>query len=402
MQKSAKDAKIGKRCKCCLGATVKPNPFTPTFGKVPPYLAGREEIIDEMAQAFTNGPGDPNLSTIIVGARGTGKTALLTCIANEAASLGWITASVSAAPGMLDDILQRAKEAAEEYVSDAEKVSIREIGIPQILSVRLERSSEEKPNWRTKMNRLFKEFEPLGIGLLITVDEVTVKLDEMVQLASVYQHFVRENKRVALIMAGLPYQVSELVNDSRVSFLRRARRQTLGRLPDAEIENALLATVEDAGKRIGEAALLEAVSAIDGFPYMMQLVGYRSWAASRSEEITVSDVKRGAKQAADEFRLGVIETTFRELSPMDIRFCEAMAEHKGSSRLSDVAAHMGVSDSIPRNGRLLDGVMEMLLQGLLCGYEIEAFNKDEVIYIIGRGGLAITCCQELIQAHLYK
>ncbi len=324
---------------------MKPNPFTPTFGKVPPYLAGREEIIDEMAQAFTNGPGDPNLSTIIVGARGTGKTALLTCIANEAASLGWITASVSAAPGMLDDILQRAKEAAEEYVSDAEKVSIREIGIPQILSVRLERSSEEKPNWRTKMNRLFKEFEPLGIGLLITVDEVTVKLDEMVQLASVYQHFVRENKRVALIMAGLPYQVSELVNDSRVSFLRRARRQTLGRLPDAEIENALLATVEDAGKRIGEAALLEAVSAIDGFPYMMQLVGYRSWAASRSEEITVSDVKRGAKQAADEFRLGVIETTFRELSPMDIRFCEAMAEDKGGSRLSDVAARMGVKSN---------------------------------------------------------
>ncbi len=97
-----------------------------------------------------------------------------------------------------------------------------------------------------------------------------------------------------------------------------------------------------------------------------------------------------------------VETTFGDLSPMDIRFCEAMAEHKGSSRLSDVAAHMGVSDSIPRNGRLLDGVMEMLLQGLLCGYEIEAFNKDEVIYIIGRGGLAITCCQELIQAHLYK
>ena len=321
------------------------NPFTPTFGKVPPHLAGREEIIDEMGQAFANGPGDPNLSSIIVGARGTGKTALLTCIAEEAASRGWITASVSAMPGMLDDILQRAQEATEEYLSDSNGVSIREIGIPQILSLQFERKTEESSNWRTKMNRLFKELEALDIGLLITVDEVTVKLDEMVQLASVYQHFVRENKQVALVMAGLPFQVSELVDDSRVSFLRRARRRTLGRLPDSEIENAFLATVEDAGKRIGDDALLRAANAIDGFPYMMQLVGYRSWASSRSDEITANDVERGVHQAVDEFRLGVIETTFGELSPMDVRFCEAMAEDGGASRLSDVATRMGVKSN---------------------------------------------------------
>ena len=268
------------------------NPFTPTFGKVPLHIAGRESVIEDMSQALENGPGDPNLSSIFVGARGTGKTALLTAIANEAAQRGWITASVSAAPGMLEDILQRAREAAQEYVERPSAVSVSEIGIPQLLNLRFEHRSDSEQNWRTKMNSLFRELEALDVGLLITVDEVTVDLDEMVQLASVYQHFVREDKKVALVMAGLPYQVYELVDDKRISFLRRARRRELGRVADADIENAFLATVNDGGRRIGDKALGLAVRAIDGFPYMMQLVGYRAWAACRGDEITIDDVKR--------------------------------------------------------------------------------------------------------------
>ena len=62
---------------------------------------------------------------------------------------------------------------------------------------------------------------------------------------------------------------------------------------------------------------------------------------------------------------------------------------------------LGVPNNMPRDGRLLGGLMEMLFQGLLCKYEIEAFNKDEVIYVIDRGGLAITGCQDLVEAHLY-
>ena len=36
------------------------NPFTPTFGSVPPFLAGREHILRDINRGFINGPGDPN------------------------------------------------------------------------------------------------------------------------------------------------------------------------------------------------------------------------------------------------------------------------------------------------------------------------------------------------------
>lgn len=28
------------------------NPFTPTFGMVPPFMAGRQQILDDLARAF--------------------------------------------------------------------------------------------------------------------------------------------------------------------------------------------------------------------------------------------------------------------------------------------------------------------------------------------------------------
>lgn len=50
------------------------NPFTPSFGKVPPILAGRKILIGEFEQAFSLNPNDPNLCSLFSGPRGVGKT----------------------------------------------------------------------------------------------------------------------------------------------------------------------------------------------------------------------------------------------------------------------------------------------------------------------------------------
>lgn len=53
------------------------NPFTPSFGKVPPILAGRKILIGEFEQAFSLNPNDPNLCSLFSGPRGVGKTVLI-------------------------------------------------------------------------------------------------------------------------------------------------------------------------------------------------------------------------------------------------------------------------------------------------------------------------------------
>ncbi len=353
------------------------NPFTPSFGSVPPFMAGREQILKDIENAFDNGPGDPNLSTIFTGARGTGKTALLTYLSQAALAHGWISANVSSMPGMLEDIIERADEAAAELINQRGGARLKGITIGGV-GLDWEYKDTEKGNWRSRMNALFKQLEKYDIGLLITIDEVNVNNEEMLQLASVYQHFVREGRKTALLMAGLPYKVSALLRDDSVSFLRRSQQHQLGRIPDYEIADALLKTIEGSGRTIEDNALEAAVTSIDGFPFMMQLVGYRIWdAAGEANVITISNVETGSKLARLEMRDRILETTYRELSEGDLKFLTAMLDDATESRVSDLAKRMGVSSGYVSQykRRLLDqGVIGERGRGLVA-FDIPAFRE---------------------------
>lgn len=346
------------------------NPFTPSFGSVPPYLAGRKGLLEDMHRAFERGKGDPNLSTIIIGPRGTGKTALLSRIAQDASSSGWVTASVSAVPGMLDDVVERTCESAEELLDDNERLRLKGVTFGQSVGLDFDYVQRLQGNWRSKMNAILKQLDRYETGLLITVDEVQADLDEMIQLASVYQHFVQEGRRVALLMAGLPSNVSSLIGSKYVSFLRRARQRHLGRIADVEVASAFRKTVLAAGAQIDDDALDCAVSSIDGFPYMMQLVGYWTWEESVYERIALADVKRGIDMATRDFQDGVLAATYRELSKGDLRFLKAMLPG-AETALADIAARMGVASNYASKYK------ERLLEsGVIgdCGHNVFRFD----------------------------
>ena len=319
------------------------NPFTPTFGIVPPIMAGREELVEELSCAFANGLGDPNLCTILAGARGTGKTAFLSFIADEASSQGWIAAKTTAAEGMLEDILQQATWNAQSFLDNMGGRKLKGLTVGQLVGSEWENERPVAGNWRTQMNRLLEQLDEYDIGLLITVDEVKVSVDEMKQLARIYQHFVTEGRKVALLMAGLPHNVSQLLRDDDISFLRRSRKHHLGRIPDFEIREALRLTLQEGEKSMGPESLDEAVAAIDGFPYMMQLVGYCAWSEGGAEEELAPDaVRRGIARARKEMIDGVLEYTYLELSQGDKRFLGAMLQDEGESSLAVIAERMGV------------------------------------------------------------
>ncbi|MFR7733860.1 MAG: hypothetical protein ACLU7D_11230 [Collinsella sp.] len=111
--------------------------------------------------------------------------------------------------------------------------------------------------------------------MLIAVDEVDASFAQMTELVTTYQHFVSENKKVALLMAGLPFRVLALLTGKSTSFLRRAAQHSLGSISPTEVKEAFRLTIEDGGKTISDEAIDLAAKAIDGFPFMFQLVGYR-------------------------------------------------------------------------------------------------------------------------------
>ena len=337
-------------------SAVVENPFTPTFGEVPAHMAGRSVLLNDLKRAFSSTGRHPNLTTVVTGARGTGKTALLALAAEAAQERGWVVAKTVALPGMLEDVLIAARRAASHIVPDAGGAKMTGLGLGQLAKVEWERSPQPT-NWRNEMTTLLEGLEEAGSGMLITVDEVQPRLDEMVQLAAVYQLFVTDRHRVALLMAGLPHNMLQLENDKTVSFLRRAQKAQLGRIADFEVADAMRQTIADSGRSISQEALNAAVRASEGFPFMMQLVGFRMWDARPDEpEITEEDAERGIGLARAEMLERIVKPTYEALSAGDRSFLAAMMALDGPCPVSEVAAAMGKSHSYATQykKRLLD------------------------------------------------
>lgn len=64
------------------------NPFTPDFGQAPPVMVGRDGVMRALLTSWATGPRDPGFTSLLLGPRGTGKTALMGALAETAGSPG--------------------------------------------------------------------------------------------------------------------------------------------------------------------------------------------------------------------------------------------------------------------------------------------------------------------------
>jgi hypothetical protein len=344
---------------------MKSNPFTPTFGKEPAYFAGRDKIIEDIIEGLENGPGDPNRSTILIGPRGSGKTVLLSRIAKEAEQIGFISATVTATVGMLDEILEQVIDNGAELLPKGSKSRMTGLSVYGTGFSR-EFIQAKTPSWRHKMAGLLDILNERGVGVIITVDELNAETDEMIRLAIAYQHFVREDRNVAMIMAGLPGKISQVFQHKIASFMRKSFQHHLGQIDIREVRVALEKTIEAAGRTIGKGALDTTAKYTGGFPFLIQLAGYHVWRQSPdSKTISLADAKYGIVCAEADMDKMILETTLRELSPKDISFLIAMTEDDTESRMGDIAERIGASPSLAGQYRL-----RLLDQGLItdAGY----------------------------------
>jgi len=329
----------------------------------PLFLAGREQIIDEFVNGLEAGFGDPNHCTIIIGPRGSGKTVLLSKIAAEAGKCGWVSANVTAIQGMLNDIVEQSVLNGSEFLPPKSKQRLTGLSA---FGVSISTATVEQPalSWRAKMTEILRVLNDQNIGLLITVDEVDASFDEMVTLVSCYQHFIRENRSVALLMAGLPGKVLQMFSDKTISFVRRAFQQRLDKVPTEDVKTSMRRTIEASGRTIATAALDKAASLTEGFPFLIQLVGYHIWKQSPfSKEITALDVEAGINSSIEAMDQMILETTVLELSELDVAFLKAMALDTGASRISEIVRRLGTSSAKAGQYRL-----RLIKQGVIEPY----------------------------------
>ena len=344
------------------------NPFTPTFGHEPFAFAGREELIDDVIEGLSEGPGDPNRATIFLGPRGSGKTVLLSTIAGEASRMGWVCANAVAGPGLLDNLLYSLRTNADHLLEEPASSAVTSVQVGPVAIGR--EVIREGMTWRFRFQQVVEELNDKGIGVLFTVDEVDPSCAELIEFISFYQIFVTEKRDVAMLLAGLPDKVSDLLIEKHVSFVRRAFQRRLTSIPDDDVREAFKATIESGGKTILDDALDMLVEAAQGFPYALQLLGYGAWRyAGESEKITQDAVERAIRRTSQEMESTVVRPTLRECTTRELEYLQAMAEDEGPSQTSDIAQRMGIGMTNASNlrRRLIDrGIIKSLRMGFVA------------------------------------
>jgi len=334
------------------------NPFSPTFGVSPPILAGRQQILSSFRRALDEGVGSPGRATLYLGGRGSGKTVLLNEIEDIASQHGWLTVSETASPGLVERLTTQrlpmaARRAFDHADPPARLTSISGFGFG--LRWETSRETPQPGDLRAMLTALAGAMDQGRRGLLITIDEIQgAPKADLVELAVAVQHLFRERQPIAVAFGGLPAIIKDrLLDESVLTFLRRAERHVVGPVAVYQAADALRETAVQAGKRFDADAVETAAEASAGYPFMIQLIGYHVWqAASRSDTIGVNAVNEAIPEA--ERRLGslVLEPALGDLSPNDRRFLLAMSLDSGPSKIGELARRLGFSSNQASQYRL--------------------------------------------------
>lgn len=311
------------------------NPFRPTPGAEPPQLIGRENVIADFQNGLVGGVGAQGRLMRITGPRGSGKTALLSELAQIACDAGWATASVSAGKTLLDDL---SHELTPQFQMEGTRVAGKALIASGETSIRI-----KAPNLRD----LLRDAAEKARGVLVTIDEIQDAQEEDVRLiASTVQLLTGEKVDIAFVFAGLTTGVMDLINGKAMSFLQRAQPEDLTKISELEVELSLKESFSESGLSLGGDELERVAKATYGYAYLIQLVGFYVWDRTNkhrkaSTSVSKEDVYNGIALATNRFHETVHEPAISNITRNAMEYLIVLASHDGPTSTKCLANELG-------------------------------------------------------------
>lgn len=348
--------------------------FQPTFGNRPMQYIGRDGVIEQFMAGLKEPVGSRNRCTLFLGQRGMGKTALLLELNDRAQKEGYVVARVTAHEGMPKAIIEQLQLNGSKYFDDEKRklsgVTADVLGFS--FGLTFSEAAERQYGFRSKMSLLCDKLAEKGKGALILIDEVRTS-EAMREVTAAYQELVGDRKNVAIAMAGLPYSVSNLLNDSVLTFLNRAVKVELGLLST----NLIRAYYERAFKSIkvevSDEILDRAARSTRGFPYLMQLIGYYMIQYTPKDGVVTDEIMDKAEKAAlADMDDNVFKPILNPLSDNDKVFLKALAHCGEPATTSKLQSKLG------RKGPAIQPYRKRLIEAGV----IEAPRRGELVFAV--------------------
>ena len=247
------------------------NPFSTSFGTEPVYIINRTSSQQEIIDAFT-APTPSNQVYMITGVRGSGKTVMLSSIANELSEHeDFIVVDLNSERDMIKTLTAELQEDAifKKLIGEV-KLSLN----APFASVSVTSSEEKITDESVELGKMLAKLTDANKRLLVTVDEVITN-PYMKEFASQFQIFLRKKYNIFLLMAGLYDNINKLQNEKTLTFLYRAPRLELPPLNLYLIQKKyqdVFSVDDNTAKEMSQVT--------KGYPYAFQTLGYLCYKTS--------------------------------------------------------------------------------------------------------------------------
>ena len=354
------------------------NPFRPSFGQLPPHLAGRDELLSNVRSTLQAGPGRPEFTSLVLGARGTGKTVCLLAIRDEAEAAGWRViqrealvpeAGDEVASGIAEDCLDLL-----EAIDPPPKRRLTNIGIGRLLNLKWENREARPQDLQKSLTGLVEATQAEGgAGVLLIVDEIhNLRAKDASRIASALQRITKDQgKPLAFFGAGLPHIEYTLLPNKGFTFFQRCYRQDIGRVKHGDAMQAVALPLQELGIQIDKERLELAVISVQGYPFGLQSLGFHMWEQANAphNDIGAEHIDAAVELMREEVARKVSVPTWNRLSQMDRRFLGVMSRDDGPSRSADISRRLDVDGryvSTYRKRLLNEGVIVATGRGLIA------------------------------------
>lgn len=277
------------------------NPFTLSFGKKPVQYISR---IAQTNQIIENLQAKTPSSQIfmITGVRGSGKTVMMTNIADEIRKdEDWIVIELNPMRDLLGSLAAKIYSIPWMHTRFLEaRLDFSAFG----LGVSIENAAPVT-DIESVIERMLEQIRLAGKRLLITIDEAANS--EYVRIfASSFQIFLRRDYPIYLLMTGLYENLYDLQNEKLLTFLYRAPKLILEPLNYTAVRKNYM---DIFGIDIETAERMTVLT--KGYPFAFQVLGYLYW---ENREKEVDDIMPEYDQYLEEYVYGKI---WSELSELD-------------------------------------------------------------------------------------